>query len=153
MYFFCNVSKLQSQKSGPNYAIPGGKSLLVSPHSQSNREHMSQWSTIIQKSKSADTEKEFWKKSTCKQINYRGDVHFNPILWLYKLVTKPGILKHFHSLLNKETKNEKKMDLEIMQQLKNLINCVLFYAASAIFHPTARGNIANMRADLTSNLD
>lgn len=53
----------------------------------------------------------------------------------------------------KKTKMQKKMDLEIMQQFKNLINCVLFYAASAIFHPTARGNIANMRADLTSNLD
>ena len=53
----------------------------------------------------------------------------------------------------KKKKMQKKMDLEIMQQLKNLINCVLFYAASAIFHPTARGNIANMRADLTSNLD
>lgn len=53
----------------------------------------------------------------------------------------------------KKQKCKKKMDIEIMQQLKNLINCVLFYAASAIFHPTARGNIANMRADLTSNLD
>ena len=45
------------------------------------------------------------------------------------------------------------MDLEIMQQLKNPIDCVLVYAASAIFHQTARGNIANMRADLTSNFD